>query len=557
MEKIWLDSYPPGVPATIDADTYPSLTALIEESCNKYANLPALENLGTVITYKQLYEKSIHLAAIFQKKLHLKKGDRIALMMPNLLQYQIALYAALISGLVVVNINPLYTERELDFPLRDSGAKAIVILANFTPTLAKVLTSTNLKHVIVTEVGDEFPSFKRILINSILKYVKKMVPKKKLPNALYWRELMNERATFDPVTITHEDVAFLQYTGGTTGRPKGAMLSHRNMIANVMQCYVWINGVIKDGEEIIITALPLYHIFSLTISAFVFAKLGGLSRLITNPRDMPHFLKHLKKNKFTIFVGVNTLFHEMMRHQAFLEIDFAPVKLSLAGGMPVLQSVADRWQELTKKNIIMGYGLTEASPVVTINPLTIKAFSPSIGLPVPSTDVVILDDQGNELPIGEPGELGVKGPQVMKGYWHQPEETEIAFTKDGWLRSGDIATIDKHGYVYIIDRKKDMILVSGFNVYSVEVEDVIAMHPGVLEVAVLSVPDPHTGEAVKAFVVKKDPDLTEEDLNKWCHQKLTGYKIPKQYEFRDSLPKTNVGKILKRALREEEQDKRK
>lgn len=552
MEKIWFNYYPPGIPHTINPDEYPSLTALLVESCKKYATLPAIENMGTTFSYQELLDKSLHLAACLQKKLGLVKGDRIALMMPNLLQYPIALLAAMHLGLVVVNINPLYTERELKFPLKDSGAKAIIVLANFAGTVAKVLADTQLEHVIITQVGDEFPALKRFGVNSYLKYIKKMVPSINLSEAIQYRELLQADVTLDPVTIAAEELAFLQYTGGTTGVPKGAMLTHRNLVANILQCIAWIDNTLQEGEEIVVTALPLYHIFSLTICCFAFIKLGGLSMLITNPRDMPDFLKHLQKNRFTVFVGVNTLFHEMMKRAEFLNINFKPVKMTLAGGMPVLQSVADRWQELTKKNIIMGYGLTEASPVVTISPLTITGFSPSIGLPVPSTDVAIVNDEGEQLPIGEIGELVAKGPQVMKAYWQNVEETQKVLDGDGWLRTGDIATIDDHGYVYIVDRKKDMILVSGFNVYSVEVEDVIAMMPGVSEVAVVSVPDRHSGEAVKAFIVKNKPELTEEDVIAFCRTKLTGYKIPKCIEFRDSLPKTNVGKILKRALRSEE-----
>lgn len=552
MEKIWLKSYPPGVPPTIDPDAYPSLSALLIDACQKYADLPAFENLGTTITYRELHDKSVHLAACLQKKLGLVKGDRIALMMPNLLQYPIALMAALQAGLVVVNINPLYTERELLLPLKDSGAKAIIVLGHFTKALAKILPETNLEHIIITEVGDEFSTLKRFGINTYLKYIKKMAPASNLTNAISYRDLLHDKPTFDPVDIQSEDLAFLQYTGGTTGVPKGAMLTHRNMVANILQCLVWIDGTLEFGKEIVITALPLYHIFSLTICCFAFIRFGGLSRLITNPRDMSSFIKHLQKNPFTVFIGVNTLYHEMMRHREFLNIDFTKTKLCLAGGMPVLQSVADRWEELTQKNIIMGYGLTEASPVVSISPLTIKFFSPSIGLPMPSTDVAIVNEAGDNLPIGEAGELTVKGPQVMKGYWHQPEETALVLNKEGWVLTGDIARIDSGGYIYIIDRKKDMILVSGFNVYSVEIEDVLSMHPGISEVAVLGVPDVHTGEAVKAYIVRNDPSLTEEEVISFCRQKLTGYKIPKLIEFRDSLPKTNVGKVLKRALRAEE-----
>ncbi len=552
MEKIWLKSYPPGVPATIDPDAYPSLSALLKDACQQYADLPALENLGTSITYRELHEKSIHLAACLQKKLGLVKGDRIALMMPNLLQYPIALLAAIHAGLVIVNVNPLYTERELRLPLKDSGAKAIIVLGPFTKALAKVVSETSLEHVIVTEVGDEFSPLKRFGINTYLRYIKKMAPASNMPHAISYRELLHDKPVFEPVDIQSGDLAFLQYTGGTTGLPKGAMLTNRNMVANVLQCRAWIGNELEIGKEIIITALPLYHIFSLTVCCFAFIMFGGLSRLITNPRDMSSFIKHLQKYPFTVFIGVNTLYHEMMRHREFLNIDFSNTKLCLAGGMPILQSVADRWQELTQKNIIMGYGLTETSPVVAISPLTIKFFSQSIGLPLPSTDVAIVNEAGDNLPIGEIGELAVKGPQVMKGYWKQPEETALVLNKDGWVRTGDIAKINGGGYIYIVDRKKDMILVSGFNVYSVEIEDVLSMHPGISEVAVLGVPDVHSGEAVKAYIVRSDPSLTEEDVINFCRQKLTGYKIPKLIEFRDTLPKTNVGKVLKRALRDEQ-----
>lgn len=551
MEKIWLKSYPQNIPPTINPDIYPSLVAMLQESCEQYANKPAFQNFGVQMTYRSLSEKSLALAAFFQKDLLLKKGDRIAIMLPNVLQYPIILLAALQLGLIIVNLNPLYTERELLLPLQDSGAKAIIVLANFTRPLQNILTKTALEHIIVTEVGDEFPSLKRILINSYLKYVKHAVPSFRLPKIILYRDAMDKgkTLTFNPVSLTPNDIAFLQYTGGTTGKSKGAMLTHRNLIANVLQCIAWIDQVLEKGKEIVVTALPLYHIFSLTICCFAFLNLGGLSLLITNPRDMKSFIKQLKKVPFTVFVGVNTLYDVLLKQDTFHQLNFNHLKLALAGGMSVMKSVAKRWHDATQKPIVMGYGLTEASPVVTILPLTQKIFSESIGLPVPSTDIAILDDAGNPVPLGRAGELCVSGPQIMQGYWQQPQETQDVL-RDGWLHTGDIVVMDEQGYLYLIDRKKDMILVSGFNVYPNEIEEVIASHPGVAEVAVVGIPHAELGEIVKAFIVKRDKSLTEEDIRALCKEKLTGYKQPKTIEFCPALPKSNIGKILKQKLRE-------
>lgn len=551
MEKIWIKNYPPGVPESIDPNSFSSLTDYLHDSFNDYAHQPAFENLGTTLSYQKLQEKSLNMAAYLQQHLGLYKGDRLAIMLPNLLQYPITLLAALHLGLIIVNINPLYTERELLFPLVDSGAKAIVVLANFTRTLSQVIPKTKIEHIILTEVGDEFPHLKRVLINTYLKYIKKAVPSIAL-KVIPYREAMQEgeNLVFEQSSIEPNDIAFLQYTGGTTGIPKGAVLTHKNLIANVMQCIAWIDHTLEKGKEIVVTALPLYHIFSLTICCFAFLKLGGKSLLITNPRDMNAFIKELKKTPFTVFVGVNTLYHALLKQDAFPTLDFKSMKLALAGGMSVIKSIAEQWHKLTGKTIIMGYGLTEASPVVTINPLNATEFTGSIGLPVPSTDVAILDDQEMPVPIHTPGEICLKGPQVMQGYWHQPQETKIVLSESGWLHTGDIAMMDEQGYIYLIDRKKDMILVSGFNVYPNEVEEVIASHPGVAEVAVIGIPNNLSGETVKAFIVKKDATLTKEEIEKHCKEKLTGYKLPKAIEFCTELPKSNVGKVLKQKLRE-------
>jgi long-chain acyl-CoA synthetase len=550
MEKIWRSNYPPGVKFEINPHDYASLIPLIEESCHRFGDQIAFENLRTTITYRQLWAKSAQLAAYLQQKLHLHKGDRFAIMLPNVLQYPIAIIAALRLGLVIVNINPLYTERELLEPLQDSGAKAIFVLANFTQHLSKILGQTKVEHVIVTELGDEFVTGKRWMINAYLKYVKRRVPKITMPHLNYLTIMTKNRLPLNPVVITASDLAFLQYTGGTTGGIKGAMLTHGNLVANLLQCTSWIDGALQEGSEVVVTALPLYHIFSLTICFFCFIKLGGRSLLVTNPRDIPGFIKELKRQPFSVFVGVNTLFQELLRSPLLSTVNFKDVKLTLAGGMPVTHAVANSWQEMTGKNIITGYGLTEASPVVTINPLTASQFTNSIGLPIPSTEITILDETGQSVAIGQAGELCVKGPQVMQGYWQRPEETQAVLSQKGWLRTGDIVVMDDHGFVYLIDRKKDMILVSGFNVYPIEIENVLASHAGVAEVAVVGVASTQTGEAVKAFIVKKDAALTQEELLQYCKKNLTGYKVPKFIEFRKTLPKSTVGKILKRELRE-------
>jgi long-chain acyl-CoA synthetase len=550
MDKIWLTSYPPSVPTEINPDQYPSLVELIKESCTQFADRPALENMGIQITYQELYKKSVHMAAYFQKKLNMKKGDRIAIMLPNIMQYPIVLLAAMQAGLVIVNVNPLYKERELVLPLSDSGAETLVVLANFISPLEKIIGETQIKHLIVTQIGDEFPYFKRVLINCYLKYIKRVIPSVRGLVSMTYLEAMaaGRQESFDTIKLEPHDLAFLQYTGGTTGVAKGAMLTHRNVIANILQSLAWINGILEQGKEIVVTALPLYHIFSLTICCFAFLRLGALSLLITDPRDIALFIRTLSKTGFSVMVGVNTLYQALMQHPKFDILDFTQMKLALAGGMAVTKPVADKWVAKTKKPIIMGYGLTEASPVVTINPLTSTSFTGSIGLPVPSTDVRIVDDQGTDVPLGQPGELCILGPQNMLGYWHQQRETENVFIDLEWLRTGDICYMDNKGYLYLIDRKKDMILVSGFNVYPNEIEEVIACHPGVKEAAVIGIQNEQSGEIAKAYIVKKDPSLTVNTIKEYCKQNLTGYKRPKIFVFVDDLPKSDVGKVLKRKL---------
>lgn len=551
MEKIWLKNYPADVPSTINPERYSTLVEMLEDACLRFANKPAFENLGQVLTFSELLQKSRQIAAYLQNNLQLKKGDRLAIMLPNLLQYPIILLAALQMGLIVVNLNPLYTERELLIPLQDSSAKVVFVLANFMNNLNNILEKTAIKHVIITEVGDELNLVKGSLVNYYLKYVKKEIPQSRLSNALKYKDIFSAHHNpFQPVEIQPTDLAFLQYTGGTTGIPKGAMLTHRNLVANILQCSAWISGALQEGEEVVITALPLYHIFSLTICCLAFMHLGALSLLITNPKNVNSFVKILKKNRFTVFVGVNTLYSALIQHKEIHSVSFCDLKLALAGGMLVTKKVAEAWERITKKPIVMGYGLTEASPVVTINPLNLTTFNTSIGLPAPSTEIAILDETGNNVPLGFPGELCVCGPQVMMGYWRQPEETQ-AVLLSGWLRTGDIVTIDEGGFIYLVDRKKDMILISGFNVYPSEVEEVLLTHPGVLEAAVIGVPDSELNELVKAIIVRKDVSLTKQDLLDFCQDKLSRYKLPKIIEFRNVLPKSNVGKVLKKSLRQE------
>lgn len=552
LNKVWLKRYPADVPAEIDADRYTSLIDLFEQAVARYADKPAFENMGQQLTYRQLDAQSRAFAAYLQQGLKLKKGDRVALMMPNLLQYPVALFGVLRAGMVVVNVNPLYTPRELKHQLNDSGACAIVIVSNFAHTLEKVVAETAVKQVILTRMGDELAPVKATLVNFVVKYVKRLVPKYDLPGAIAFRSVLQqgELMAYQRPDILNDDLAFLQYTGGTTGVAKGAMLTHRNMQANLEQTKATYGSLLRDGKECVVTALPLYHIFALTVNGLLFLELGGHNLLITNPRDIPGFVKALSKFPFTALTGVNTLFNALLNEPQFHKLDFSTLRLSAGGGMAVQKAVAERWEKLTGHYLLEGYGLTECSPLVSVNPYNITSHTGSIGLPVPSTDIRIVDEQGNDVGEGEPGELCIRGPQVMSGYWQRPTETEEVL-KNGWLHSGDIVTVDQEGFIRIVDRKKDMILVSGFNVYPNEIEDVLMQHPKVREAAAIGVPSDLSGEAVKVCVVKKDHTLTKEELLDHCRRQLTGYKVPKIIEFRDELPKTNVGKILRRELRDE------
>ena len=552
MEKLWLKEYPAGTPAEIDTSRYASVKQIVEECCAKYAALPAFVNMGVTLSYADLDRLSRHFGAWLQQERGFKRGDRVAIMMPNLLQYPVALFGILRAGLTVVNVNPLYTARELEHQLRDSGARGIVILENFAHTLQEVKGCDALDTVVTTQIGDLFPQPKRTLVNFVVKRVKKMVPAWELPGSVKFNRALSAGMGYDlaPVTLGHDDVAFLQYTGGTTGVSKGAILTHGNMCANVLQSSAWLGTGLEPGQEIVITALPLYHIFSLTANCMVFMTLGGKNILITNPRDMKDFVKTLGKYPFSVITGVNTLFNGLLHAQGFEALDFSHLKLALGGGMAVQRAVAEPWKKVTGRPIVEAYGLTETSPAACINPLDLKDYNGSIGLPIPSTELSIRDDDGKELGVDEVGELCFRGPQVTRGYWNQPEETAKVLSDDGWLRTGDVGRVDARGFVTIVDRKKDMILVSGFNVYPNEVEEVAMMHPGVRECAAVGVPDVHSGEVVKLFVVRKDQALTAEELIAHCHKYLTGYKVPKHIEFRNELPKSNVGKILRRELRE-------
>jgi long-chain acyl-CoA synthetase len=552
IERPWLASYPQGVPAEIDVDEFPSIVSVLDNAIAKYRDRPAFSNLGKVLTYGDIDRLSNEFASYLLNVLKLKKGDRVALMMPNVLQYPIAIFGVLRAGLTVVNTNPLYTPRELKHQLEDSGASVLVVLENVAHTAAEVVAGTQVKQVIVTSIGELLGFPKGPIVDFMVKYVKKMVPAFRIEGAINFREaLAAGRGKPTPsVTLRSDDIAFLQYTGGTTGVAKGAMLTHRNLVANMQQASSWIGTNAKPGEEIIITALPLYHIFALTANGLVFMKFGGLNHLITNPRDMPGFVKELKSVRFTAITGVNTLFNGLLNTPGFDTIDFSSLHLTLGGGMAVQRAVAERWKKVTGCTLIEAYGLTETSPAACMNPLGLKAFNGAIGLPISSTDACVKDDEGKMLPKGEVGELCLKGPQVMKGYWQRPEETAKVMDADGWLHTGDMAKMDDAGFFYIVDRKKDMILVSGFNVYPNEIEDVIATMPGVLEVAAVGVPDDKSGEAVKVVIVRKDPNLTAEDVKTFCKGMLTDYKKPKIVEFRTELPKTNVGKILRRELRD-------
>ncbi len=551
MEKIWLKNYPKGVSPEVDLSKYSSLYAIYEESIKMFGDKKAFTNMGVSLTFNELDRRVDQFASFLQNELKLKKGDRIAIQMPNVLQFPIIAFAALRSGLIIVNTNPLYTAKEMQYQFKDSGAKAIVILANYAHLLQTILKDTKIESIVITEIGDLFPTPKRILVNSVVKYIKKMVPAYHIPQAYSFRQAL-EIGAMKPsahIPTTQEDIAFLQYTGGTTGVAKGAMLLHRNVLANVVQIREWMLPKFVEGKEVAVAALPLYHIFALTLNCFGLLRYGAENVLITNPRDIPGFIKELKKTPFTVLAGVNTLFNALMNNPEFVTIDFKKLKISVAGAMTLQKAVSEKWMSLTKTVIVEGYGLTEASPVVSCNPVDGTDQVGTIGMPFPNTDVKLVDDDGNEVPMGEPGELLCKGPQVMAGYWEKPEETALVL-KDGWLKTGDIATVAPDGFFRIVDRKKDMILVSGFNVYPNEVEEAIVSHPGVLEVAAIGVADEHSGEIVKAVVVKKDPSLTAEEVIAHARKTLTNYKVPRLVEFRTELPKTNVGKILRRALRD-------
>jgi long-chain acyl-CoA synthetase len=555
MEKIWLKEYPQGIPAEVDIHEYSSLRDIFEKSCRKFADLPAYGNMSVSMSYRELDQLSRDFAAYLQNDLGLIKGDRVAIMLPNLLQYPVALFGTLRAGLTVVNVNPLYTPRELEHQLHDSGAVAIVVLENFAATLQGVLAQTPVRTVITTQIGDMFPTVKALLTNLVVKHVKKMVPAWNIPGAIELKQALQagRKLQLKDAPLTHDDIAFLQYTGGTTGVAKGAVLTHGNMVANLQQVAAWIARDLEDGKETMVLPLPLYHVYALT-SNLVFIKIGANNILITNPRDMPGFVKELKKIRFTGIIGVNTLYYALLNTPGFSEVAAHTLKMTSAGGMAVQRAVAEKWKAVTGVPIIEGYGLTETAPVAISNALNITEWTGNIGLPVPSTEVTLLDDAGAEVPLGEVGEISIRGPQVTKGYWNRPDETAKAFTADGWFRTGDMGFMNEKGYVKITDRKKDMVLVSGFNVYPNEVEDVIMTHPGVLEVAVVGTPDERSGEVVKAVVVKKDPALTAEELIAHCQKHLTGYKVPKIVAFRtEPLPKTNVGKILRRLLRDNAQ----
>lgn len=552
LHKVWLNRYPVDVPAEINPDRYGSLIDLFEHAVLRYARQTAFINMGQRLSFSQLDSRSRSFAAYLQQGLGLQKGDRVALMMPNLLQYPVALFGILRAGMVVVNVNPLYTPRELEHQLRDSGASAIVIVTNFAHTLERVVANTRVKHVVLTSLGDQLSAAKGTLVNFVVKYLKKMVPTYHLPGAVSFRQALQSGAQMEYVKphIVNDDLAFLQYTGGTTGVAKGAMLSHRNMQANLEQTKATYGSLLKAGKETVVTALPLYHIFALTVNCLLFIELGGANLLITNPRDIPGLVKELGKYPFSAITGVNTLFNALLNDAAFNRLDFSSLSLSAGGGMPIQKAVAERWEKLTGHYLLEGYGLTECSPLVSVNPHDIQCHNGSIGLPVPSTDIMLVDDAGNETAAGEPGELCIKGPQVMSGYWQRPQDTGEVL-KNGWLRSGDIVTVDDEGFLRIVDRKKDMILVSGFNVYPNEIEEVVMLHPKVAEAAAIGVPDDVAGETVKICVVRKDASLTADEVIAHCKNHLTGYKVPKIVEFRNELPKTNVGKILRRQLREE------
>ncbi|MCY4284369.1 MAG: AMP-binding protein [Thiotrichales bacterium] len=552
MERIWLESYTKGVPHDIDPDGYPSLVAIIDEAIARFPDRPAFENLGVRITFGELDRLAKDFTG-YLASAGLGRGDRIALMMPNVLQYPVALVGALRAGLVVVNTNPLYTARELRHQLVDSGARAIVALENFGHVLEECIDDTGIERVVVTSLGDMLSFPQNMLVNFVVRRVKKLVPPFRIDGAMRWKDALSagrNAAAAGAVELAGEDLAFLQYTGGTTGVAKGAMLTHRNMVANVLQVDGFLRPFAREGEEVVITALPLYHIFALAVNCLTYMRFGALGVLVTNPRDMPGFVRILKGVRFTAITGVNTLFNGLMNTRGFDQLDFSAMRISVGGGMAVQSAVAERWKEMTGVTLLEGYGLTETSPCVCMNPLHIGDFTGMIGVPMASTECRVVDEAGGALPVDTPGELCVRGPQVMRGYWKRPEETAAVLDDEGWLRTGDIAEMDARGFVRIVDRKKDMILVSGFNVYPNEVEEVVSQHPEVAEVGAIGVADELSGEAVKIVVVKRSPGLTEESLRAYCEEQLTGYKRPRHIEFTDALPKTNVGKILRRELRE-------
>ncbi len=552
MNKPWLTQYPAGVPAEIDMQRFASLADVLRDSCQRFADLPAYRSMGVAMTFRELDEASHAFAAWLQKSAQLQRGDRVALMMPNLLQYPVALFGVLRAGMVVVNVNPLYTPRELQHQLKDADVRAIVVLENFAHTLEQVIANTAVRQVVTTQVGDLLPPLKRLLTNAVVKHVKKMVPPWQLPESVSWRAALaaGRQQRLDPVALGHDDLAFLQYTGGTTGVAKGAQLTHGNMVANVLQVGAWMSPNLREGKETLILPLPMYHVFALT-GALSFFSQGAQAVLIANPRDMTDFLKVLASAPFSAIIGVNTLFRAMLDAPGFAAIDLRPLKLAVAGGMAVQQVVAKRWKERTGVPLVEGYGLTETAPVAIANPVTVSEWSGQIGVPLPSTEAAILDDDGGPIPMGEVGEICLRGPQVMKGYWNQPEESAKVFTPNGWLRTGDMGLIDERGSIRITDRKKDMIVVSGFKVFPNEIEDVLTLLPDVLEAAAIGVKDERSGEAVKVVIVRANPVLTEADVLAHCKRHLTGYKMPRVVEFREQpLPKTNIGKILRRELRD-------
>ncbi|MCH8500069.1 MAG: AMP-binding protein [Marinobacter sp.] len=558
FEQFYKDKYPPGVATDVDLNQYESMVEVFEKAVRKFADRPAFSAVGATLTYRDLDVQSRNFAAWIQNRTNLKPGDRIAVQSPNLTQYPVVVFGAMRAGLIVVNTNPLYTTREMEHQFNDSGAKALVVLANMAYNAEKVLPNTGIETVIVTEIADMHSTLKRTLMNAVVKHVKKMVPAFSLPNANSLPAVLKEGAKlkFTPVYPKKDDLAVLQYTGGTTGVAKGAMLTHGNLVANLLQTRPMMGENVVEGQEVVIAPLPLYHIYSFTLNCGIMLEAGAHNVLIPNPRDIPGFVKELQNHKFTAFLGLNTLFVALCNNEEFKKLDFSALKLTSSGGMALTSDTAKMWQRVTGCEITEGYGMTETSPVVTFNPVGAVQLG-TIGLPIPKTRIKTIDDDGNETPVGEPGELCVQGPQVMKGYWQRPEETQKSFTEDGYLKTGDVAVVQEDGYIRIVDRKKDMILVSGFNVYPNEIEDVVTSHPQVVECAAVGVPDEKSGEAVKVFLVSGSPDLKEAELKEFCRERLTAYKVPKFFEFREELPKTNVGKILRRELRDEELKKQK